>query len=186
MNPHTQTKTLSGNWNSEFDFWKFVASIFILLVHSKHVFGTSTVCREGYVAVEFFFVVSGFFLARSVFSDTRPFRLDEIADETTTYLFRKIKAVFVPYCVGFAGCFSLLCINGIKRGTIGRGLVFDFLMLSEVGLSDGSIVAPGWYLSVLFTVVFLLYPFLRWNRRFSPDGLRRFFPFSRSVRCAVV
>lgn len=153
-------------WNHEFDFWKFVAAVFILLVHSKHVFGTSLVCREGYVAVEFFFVVSGFFMAKSVFGEIRPFQLDMIADEAASFLIRKIKTVFVPYCVGFAACFVIVCLNGLKRGIVGKGLVFDFLMLDEVGLADGSIVAPGWYLSVLFTTAFVLYPFMRWNKRF--------------------
>ena len=91
MNPHTQTKTLSGNWNSEFDFWKFVASIFILLIHSFVVFGEKLLCHRGWISVELFLIITGYLFAQSINKVSRPFSSETIGGETWAFLVKKFK-----------------------------------------------------------------------------------------------
>ena len=68
----------SNGFNSEFAFWKFVGSVFIALFHTKFLFGCNGLVPGGYLAVEMFFLVTGYFFANSVFKDSRPFDSDRI------------------------------------------------------------------------------------------------------------
>lgn len=54
----------SSRYNPEIDFWKFVFAIVIFLYHSQKFEVTSGVSffRRGYLAVEFFFIVSGYLM----------------------------------------------------------------------------------------------------------------------------
>ena len=56
--------------NGAIDFWKFAFSIMIVLFHSYYFANNEdgAIFREGRIAVEFFFIVSGFFMAKSAVS----------------------------------------------------------------------------------------------------------------------
>ena len=144
--------------------------MFILAQHTRYFFRERVGGHGCYLAVEFFFVLSGWFLARSVFRDNRPFSLDEIGEQTIGFLSRRLQGFALPYCIGFALSFAVALISGGIRSRISNGLVFEFLLLGETGLAPGSsrqlIMGSGWYLSALMISIFLIYPVFRFNKRF--------------------
>ena len=162
MNPHTPTKTLSGNWNPEFDFWKFVASIFILLVHSFVVFGEKLLCHHGWIAVELFLIITGYLFAQSINKVSRPVSSETVGGETWAFLVKKFKGLLPFYVLGFVGVY--LCQGHLLLSPKTHAdALFDFLLLREQGWSTRPLQGLNWYLSCMLAVQFVLYPLLRWK-----------------------
>lgn len=89
--------------NYELDFWKFIAAIFVVLVHSYSLFdGEFLVASQGRLAVEFFFLVTGFLFAHSIIRDERSFSFETIGSETWHFLWRKTRSFLPFYVIGFA------------------------------------------------------------------------------------
>ena len=58
--------TEARDWNGEFDFWKFVACLSILLVHTRLFYGGERLFfGNGHYAVELFFLLTGFSLRKA-------------------------------------------------------------------------------------------------------------------------
>ena len=151
-----------SSWNLEFDFWKFIASIFILLVHSNTIFGERLLCRRGWIAVELFLLITGYLFAQSVAKTPRPFSAEMIGGETWAFLARKFRSLLPFYVVGFAGIYLLQGHLLLLPKTHADALL-DFLLLREQGWSTRSLQGVNWYLSCMLAVQFVLYPLLRWR-----------------------
>ncbi len=157
--------TEARDWNGEFDFWKFVACLSILLVHTRLFYGGERLFfGNGHYAVELFFLLTGFFFAKSVHRDERPFSREKIGTETWQFIWRKIKT-FLPFYL-----FGYLCTLAIAafRIPIGRfvrctlpGVPLDMLLLGETGIPVPYLQVINWYLSSMLVVLFFLYPLLR-------------------------
>lgn len=154
--------------NSELDFWKFIAAMTIVCFHSKWLFGRFLVVPSGYLAVEFFFYVSGSFFAQSIFKDTRPFSVRRIFREDLSFIGRKIRVFLKCYVLGFflSLFFQTLYQHGIPfRGKNILGVLFDFCGFRSLGLPFYDVFPVGWYLSSMLIALFLLYPVFRWRRQ---------------------
>ena len=51
--------------NGSLDLMKFVFSIVIVLLHSGNLFGRNKFFPAGHIGVEFFYIVSGYYMAKS-------------------------------------------------------------------------------------------------------------------------
>ncbi len=155
--------------NYELDFWKFIASIFVVIYHSHSIFdGEKTVYINGYMAVELFFVISGYLFASSVYRDTRPFNCETIGKETWSFMKRKVKGFLYFYIIGFLGTFiaKIYSTDGkITDAVRIPGYILDFLLFGETGLPTESILSANWYLSSMIIAMFVLYPVFRYKKR---------------------
>ena len=152
----------SSSWNLEFDLWKFIASVFILLVHSYSIFGERLLCRRGWIAVELFLIITGFLFAQSVSKNSSPFSAESVGGETWAFLARKFRSLLPFYVVGFAGIY--LCQGHLLLlPKTHADALFDFILLREHGWSTRSLQGVNWYLSCMLAVQFVLYPLLRWR-----------------------
>lgn len=154
-----------SNWNPEFDLWKFVASVFVVIYHSFSVFGENVLCRHGYLAVDLFFVLTGYLFAQSVIRDERPFQLETIGPETWQFLARKAKPILPYYIAGFLLQWLLRGRMAVDRATVVNA-VSDFFFLREHGWTIRPIQGINWYLAGMFSSLFVLYPVFRRSRRF--------------------
>ena len=172
--PNTHGNSVrSQSWNAEFDFWKFVACLSILLVHSHSFYGYERIVfRNGHFAVELFFMLTGFFFARSVARDTRPFSRKTIGLETWQFIWRKTKTFLPYYLFGYA-CSVIVAMIRYPLGRLVRmilpGLPLDILLLGEVGIPVPYIQVINWYLSSMLVVLFLFYPLFRWTKELFSD-----------------
>ena len=164
----TLSSKADSKWNGDFDFWKFVSAIYILLLHSYVLFGNGIVCKQGYLAVELFLIITGFLFAQSVARDERPFSLRTIGLETAQFLARKIRSILPYYIVGYV----LVFLSHAHQFASLRFLIdatFDFLFLREHGVTATPIQGINWYLACMFSVLFVLYPVFRWRKEFFTD-----------------
>lgn len=156
--------------NLAIDAIKGLMIILIILHHSRLV----PTLRHGYLGVDVFFIIAGYFLMQSF-----------IKKKGTAfgYTIHRLKQVYLPYLISL----GLACILDYKRLTSFQG--FDgfietyapfstFLTLTEEAgfiFHSPVILVGGWYLSVLVIGGFLLYGLLEFNEKLTTKVL---LPFS--------
>ena len=150
----------SNGFNSEFAFWKFVGSVFIALFHTKFLFGCNGLVPGGYLAVEMFFLVTGYFFANSVFKDSRPFDSDRIGGGVWLFLWGKFRRLLPFYLPAFIVSLFLQMMR-IPFGSVSMRdfltVPLEFLLLGEFGIPY-RVLTIEWYLSAMFITLAILYP----------------------------
>ena len=86
--------------NGAIDFWKFVFCMIIAIYHGRYMGGSVPYALfkdGGYLAVEFFFLVSGFLMAKSAKRAEETSRL-QLGTETAQFIWHKAK-IILPYFI---------------------------------------------------------------------------------------
>lgn len=150
--------------NGEIDFLRFFFALMIMLYHWCDLFEFDFM-KNGYIGVEFFFIVSGFLMAKHAKRDTA--QAGTVANRTWKYLLGKIEK-FYPYYVS-AVLLEFFLYEAIVRRCGARHLLDSIasslptLSLTFMGLNENNVflyVPNSWYLSVLVLSVLVLYPLL--------------------------
>lgn len=151
--------------NGELNLLRFVFSVIILIFHWNLTFNYGVV-KNGNIGVEFFFILNGFFMARSAEKK----KLDSparIADTTWRFLMDKVRRFFPYYlCVVLL---QLIVRDILIRRTgaagIGEALFrslptfsLSFMVLNYKSVS--LYVGNTWYLSSMLVAMLMLYPLL--------------------------
>ena len=135
--------------NYSFDFLKLFFTTVIIMHHSRLLSG---VMVRGYIVVEFFFFVSGYFICSKIENGT-PFKL---------YLKSRIKKLYPGYLCAFVLIFLAFLTIGKLSYQAPYGALLELFLLQNVGIPrSGGINFPLWYLSVLFYGGALIYPVKR-------------------------
>ena len=155
--------------NNEIDFFRFVFAILVMGSHAYALLGWNH-CLSGAIGVEFFFVVSGYFFARSLkktASTQGAASLQTIGSDSVRFIFRKIGTFYPYFLFSFVIAFivnqitpgnQLLLIfkNGIRS-------IWELLLMQTAGYYGYWPVGTAWYLSALILAQWLLYPLARKN-----------------------
>ena len=83
-------------YNKKIDFWKFIFSILIVFSHGIYLAdvnsGDKLIFGDALIGVEFYFIISGYFLVQSIYS----------RDETIiSFMYRTIKNLFPYFFISF-------------------------------------------------------------------------------------
>ena len=121
------------------ELWRLLFALSIVLNHSRHLpwwrAEQDFLCVS--LAVEFFFVLSGFLMAESV--RKMPRDCASVGEDTWRFLWRKLKGIYPVFL--FAVAFDLLSAFALRRGVITgvsySAYLWDMLFLSCVGLGNG-------------------------------------------------
>lgn len=133
--------------NTSIEFLRFLFISIIVIYHFGGVF------PNGYLCVEFFFILSGFLLYRSC-------QIKHLLP--IYYLSRKIKRFYLKYIVALGIIFLLkfkIWLTGDIVDNILR-LIAEMLFLQNIGFYPGGYNTPCWYLSVLIVGGTILYSLL--------------------------
>lgn len=134
--------TEKHGYNSSLSLLKILCTLLIIVHHTEYFYG---VLNRGYIAVEFFFVVSGYLMIRK----------HELQSDLTTLQYTKarIRRLFPEYLFALAAVVIvralILCDSPYKHW---YSPMVEMVMLQNVGipLPHESANYPCWYLSVLF------------------------------------
>lgn len=157
---------MGGGRNGTIDFLKFLFALMTVAYHGTIFYGDVTEKRfflSGYIAVEFYFLVSGYTLAARAAKDQNP----SIFNSNLEMIQSKILRIF-PYI--FASCLVaniFYLSDAVSLRALSNNLYFsvsDILGLQMLGFPTFPATGVAWYLSALFFVSFLIYPILRKNR----------------------
>ncbi len=168
--------------NCKIELMRFVFAIVIVIFHindklwsnTKLIFPDSTwsFFAHGNIGVEFFFLLSGFLMARSIFKIeeaklTCPSQNSQdlpIGDETLCFIWNKIKA-FLPYHIFFN---FLAIIIAVFRSDITDFANYilkcipSFFFLGKTGLFNGNAyIGDEWYISAMLLMMAVIYPLAR-------------------------
>lgn len=157
----------------EFDLWKLIAAVVIVIHHSSYlpVEAERTYFHGGPIMVELFFLISGFFLAKSALRGSEFPKNGGRGGETWKFFAEKIRGIY-PYLL-FAMVVGVVAktafyhqdfLQLIKNGV--RALT-ELFFLKSAGWATGAFVPQAWYLSAMMLSILILYPCIRkWGRSF--------------------
>ena len=154
--------------NAEIDLYRFLFSMIILLHHSyqlQSASGNHILFQSGALCVDFFFILSGYFLAKSAQSIDNSD--DNYASNTWAYIFRSSYRLF-PFL--FFSIFSCLLVRVLFEAQTLKEVfklisacLPELLFLRMTGLQTIFINPIAWYISAMMLGKFILYPLLRWK-----------------------
>lgn len=161
------------NKNSFIELLRFLFASIILLFHAGsdagilnniyHLGGCEvSFFKYGYLSVEFFFIVSGYLMAKTAFSRgiSDNGTVIDLAKETVDFLVKKIRSIATIY---FISC-ALVSVYFL---VIGKKLVFvierlpSLLLLQCSGIVDKEFIGLSWYISSMIICMAIIYPLLR-------------------------
>lgn len=149
------------------EIWRLLFSFSVVLCHAAILSSKPEDFLVTTLGVEFFFIVSGYLMAMSVWKkDACQF----VGEETWKYLWGKLKVIFPVYL--FAASLEILQSYLLRTNfdpSFVPYYIFDFLFLRAAGwrkVSTQALVGASWYLSAYFISILILYPFLRKNKDF--------------------
>ena len=167
MDEKVSGKPAAASRNTAIDLLRFVFAVIIMLHHSRYVVGyDNCVFAGGSLAVEFFFIVSGWLCARAAASERAKCGgvIEDLGRRTRNFLLRKIRGVFPEVLVSFViGFFYVAWAEGMSRKEMLYALAADFweLMLTRMsGLYTGGFNGVVWYISAMLLCMAVLYPLL--------------------------
>lgn len=162
--------------NGKIEFYRFIFSMYVLFFHiGKYIIKPEyedgalfSFFAKGGMGVEFFFIVTGFLMAKSVYkirqadpSNANIFK----SSEGLGFLRRKYFSILPQHIVAFAITFvayvllkDLTLVGAIKKGIDSLPAFFLMQMNGMVFTSPNHVT---WYLSVMFVGIAIVYPFLK-------------------------
>lgn len=165
--------------NGKIELLRFIFCITIILFHCSRTFGFShlnlggarlPVLKRGYYGVEFFFITSGFLMARSIHKRRKDLKLElvkpvELGRTTIRYILKKYIGIFSYHVFPFI---ALMVLKIIVKDVFDGGAkdvmqyifnaVPEFFFLQKFGFTNTNVDVIEWYISAMFIAMLLLYP----------------------------
>ncbi len=172
-----------GKRNGKIELMRFIFAVGVVLFHLNYTYwgldqefsNGLNLFRHGNLGVEFFFIVSGFLMARTLSRQREQEALalaaaegsgkayvpSPLGDETLRFLWRKVKS-FLPYHILFQ---LLMLAARVAHQSITfselLNQVSGFFLLQRTGLFGKSLLTVEWYLSSMLLAMAILYPIAR-------------------------
>lgn len=157
--------------NSLIELMRFIFASIILLFHAGSDAGILnnsyhlgvvefSFFKYGYLGVEFFFVISGFLMARNAFNALSNNSNESLAKETMNFLLKKVRSLYSIY---FLACVlvSLYFLTIGKRYDFFIERIPSLLLIQRSGIVEKEYVGLAWYISSMLLCMAILYPLLR-------------------------
>lgn len=155
--------------NGVIEFWRCIFAFLIAVTHSQQVpsyfTGDYTFTQGQTIGVEFFFILSGFLMAKSALKYK-----GEIGTDTGKFILKKYLSILPVYL--FSHILSAIVISVLwpnKFVSVFAGAFFEPFMLQATSLSrltgyPDFFVQGTWYLSTMLLTMLVLFPILRAKR----------------------
>ena len=157
--------------NGEIEILRFLFCMYIFLRHGapflKMTGSDADLFARGALGVDFFFIVSGYFMAASAAKKNSidPQISAGLGSDTVSFINHKFSSLMpqllVAWCIGLAVDIVKSQSFGVKA--IAKKLttwIWDLIPLSEAGFSTETHMGV-WYISAMLLAMFILYPFCR-------------------------
>ncbi len=140
--------------NNILDFYRIIFTLIICLHHFQGILDTKII-STGYIGVEFFFILSGFFLYKSFKKNNN--------ETAFQYTVKRIKRLYPEYILAFILCFILQMAQSGKEKSVDcifQG-ISEITLMQNIGIFRGGFNYPLWYLSVLIFAGYIVYELLK-------------------------
>lgn len=160
--------------NQSVEVYRFVAAVTIIFHHSTGVTGEA-IAPGGWIFVEFFYFLSGFFMTRHCYleqyglnsggPEKKRVRTDTVEKQALLYTWKTYKKVLPFAILGVCIDACAWVLNGQVRldgiGNLIADLPLHFLMLKGGGLTSYPLNGPLWFMTALLLVMPWVYLFMR-------------------------
>lgn len=167
--------------NGKIELLRFLMSISVLCFHIQKMISKEIKPKgdihfaffpHGAMGVEFFFVLSGFLMAASVFFAKDADRKLPTGKSTILFMKKKFMAVFPMHCIAALGLFvaTVICNDYTLAKSIKTAVysIPGLFFVQMAGFGFKYINNIEWYLSVMLICMCIIYPMLRkWYETFS-------------------
>lgn len=157
--------------NGKIELLRFIFCMAVLIFHcEKYVMGepslengihVSLFCH-GSMGVEFFFIVSGLFMAKSAYKRQLSAEKPDLATESISFMKRKIAAVFPMHIIAFVFVFAAYVVSHHFGWTqILAKAIESIPSVFLIQMSGMNLCSPNhvtWYISCMFLAMAVLYP----------------------------
>lgn len=150
--------------NGKIDLLRFLFSICVVLNHAKYIMPDKTHANlfSGYsLAVEFFFLVSGYLMMASIEKAEKVSTLS-LGRETGAFLLKKFKSLYPEAAISYV---IAAVVTALGTGTAFSKVVceswFEGFLLISTGWFESKIMLVAWYVSSMLICMALLYPLIR-------------------------
>lgn len=155
--------------NGKIEILRFIFSLVIVFYHlnsdiwdGKKYFGDDfSLFGNGRIVVEFFFLVSGFLLAKAVDKINKSNPTISLGEDTVRFIYKKVKTLFFPHIV-------IILLTIIYRYQYEEEFVSYLLergssvfFLNAVGVGSAAFIPVEWYISAMLVSFAIVYPLLR-------------------------
>ncbi|MBR1762618.1 MAG: acyltransferase [Eubacterium sp.] len=117
-----------------------------------------TFSQNGRIGVEFFFIISGFFLAKSAQSS----ECKSLSSSTYQFMKKKLFGILPYHIPAFIFTFVIYFVSRtftIREGILkSLGTVSNFLLIQEAGFKTTKIMGIEWYISSMLIAMMILFP----------------------------
>ena len=172
MNNQIPPTSIPSKKNGKIEFYRFLFCIFVLFFHiQKYILKPSlqdsgihlAFFLHGSIGVEFFFVLSGFLMAKSV-NASRSNSTKPIASRCLSFMKRKYRSVFPYHCIAFVLVFLSLILTDDSYQSQPILKLIDsipnFFLVEMTGISFSNPNHIEWYLSCMLIAMAIIYPIL--------------------------
>ncbi len=148
--------------NGTIDFFKFIFAIVIVFYHCAQFFHlkTSALVVCGYLAVEFYFIVSGWLLMKRAESEKE----ENVFNATLKMTGKKYASFFIPLLIAVITSLGFRLYNThLSAKDVFYTIVLsssDLFLLQMAKFQGVWTTEVSWYLSALLIISFLIYPIL--------------------------
>lgn len=166
---------ITGKKNGKVELLRFLFALSILFYHLqldawdnvKKISENMTFFLKGKNGVEFFFLVTGFLMAKSIHKSLRQEALDpscapdSLGEETVSFLWRKVKAVLpyhIPYCIITVILLYMLYPSKMPLMFFERFPSLFFLNSTGIMADFSSFLSVEWYISSMLIALAVVYP----------------------------
>lgn len=153
--------------NYEVEFFKLLFTVAILVFHSKLITcadGNPNLLPKGYLGVEFFFMVSGYFMAMSVEKLAKSNKNQSSFQFVFNRGWRLMPALLFGFILSFVVWNCVIEPKSARDNWIALTYAFpEITMTGYVGINFNSHYynGPTWYISAMLVTTFVLYPILK-------------------------
>ncbi|MCR5208313.1 MAG: acyltransferase [Eubacterium sp.] len=165
---------MSTKRNGKIELMRFVFCAVVILFHCNNTIGIKLSAPfeffgRGRIGVEFFFLVSGYFLADSA---ARSGEVKNIPFETKRFMYKKLRTVLPYHLAVYVICLSLSLAVGERSTKESLLFILDtlpnFFFIQGSGIYRQRLIGPEWYVAAMLITMLIIYPFaLRYKKYFT-------------------
>ncbi len=150
--------------NGEIELLRFIFCLLVVLFHcNKDIFNLISannyqfaLSPRGYIMVEFFFMLSGYFMAAGIDKNRSTVSL---GSDTIRYIWKKYFSIFWYHIIAFIGLVvSHMIINKITSVDKWLDVIPGALLITRTGIRFFDINGVEWYISAMILVMTAMYP----------------------------
>ncbi len=148
----------------EIELFRFLFAVVIMFLHSQYLMGANIPFISGSIAVEFFFIVSGYLMMVSI-SKLENTPINNLANETIGFAWKKIYPIYPEILVSFIIGFVFKCIargyTFIESVSVLPAGLSELFLIRSSGIGELPVNSAIWYIQAMLLCILILYPLIR-------------------------